>query len=73
MKIAIIEPVGGHGGMNYYDFSLAEGLITAGAEVIVYTCDKTVVPTGLSFEVKQTFNKIWGNSNKLVRAVRFAI
>ena len=59
--------------MNYYDFSLAEGLITAGAEVIVYTCDKTVVPTGLSFEVKQTFNKIWGNSNKLVRAVRFAI
>jgi len=73
MKIAIIEPVGGHGGMNYYDFSLAKGLITAGAEVIVYTCDKTVVPPGLSFEVKQTFNKIWGDGNKLVRAVRFAI
>lgn len=73
MKIAIIEPVGGHSGMNYYDFNLAEGLVTAGAEVFLYTCDKTVVPLGLSFEVKQTFKKIWGDGYKLLRAVRFAI
>lgn len=73
MKIAIIEPVGGHGGMNYYDFGLSEGLVVAGAEVVFYTCDKTVVPQGLSFEVKQTFKKIWGDDHKFVRAVRFAI
>lgn len=71
MRVAIIEPVGGHGGMNYYDFSLAKGLVDAGAYVIVYTCDKTVVPLGLSFEVKNTFKGIWGDEHKLLRAVRF--
>ncbi len=73
MKIAIIEPVGGHGGMNYYDFSLAEGLVSAGTSVIVYTCDKTIIPRGLPFEVKQTFKKIWGNNYKLLRALRFTL
>ena len=73
MIIAIIEPVGGHGGMNYYDFSLAEGLVNAGIEVIVYTCDKTIVPRGLPFEVKQTFKRIWGDDHKLLRAGRFTI
>ncbi len=71
MKIAIIEPVGGHGGMNYYDFSLAEGLVNFGTEVTVYTCDKTAVPLGLQFEVKRSFKKIWGNENKVLRAGRF--
>lgn len=57
--------------MNYYDFSLAEGLVTAGADVIVYTCDKTALPHGLPFEVKRSFKKIWGGTHKLWRAARF--
>lgn len=73
MKIAIIEPVGGHGGMNYYDFGLAEGLVAAGADVIVYTCDKTDVSHDLPFEVKRSFNKIWGGTHKLLRAARFTL
>ena len=72
MSIAIIEPVGGHGGMNYYDFGLAPGLSAAGAAVTVYTCDKTDVPTDLPFTVKITFNKTWGDDHKLLRAARFS-
>lgn len=71
MRVAIIEPVGGHGGMNYYDFSLAEGLVAAGATVTLYTCDKTAVGQGLTFDVKQTFKKIWGTDHKILRASRF--
>jgi D-inositol-3-phosphate glycosyltransferase len=73
LKIAIIEPVGGHGGMNYYDFGLAEGITAAGFEVTVYTCDNTEIPMGLPFDVKHSFIKIWGDEPKLLRAVRFAI
>lgn len=73
MKIAIIEPVGGHGGMHYYDFNLAEGLADAGIKVVVYTCDKTDVPPNLPFEVKLTFKKIWGDANKILRAYRFTL
>lgn len=58
--------------MNYYDFGLAGGLSAAGAEVTVYTCDKTQVPTDLSFTVKTTFKKIWGDEHKLLRAARFS-
>jgi D-inositol-3-phosphate glycosyltransferase len=73
MKVAIIEPVGGHAGMNYYDFGIAEGLTAAGDDVTIYTCDKTNIPAGLPFDVNLNFKKIWGNSPKFLRAVRFTI
>lgn len=71
-KIAIIEPVGGHGGMNYYDFSLARGLTTdARCEVVLYTSDKTIVTHDLPFKVVKSFKGIWGKSPKALRAVKF--
>ncbi len=73
MKIAIIEPVGGHGGMNYYDFSLADGLVNSGADVTVYTCDKTEKSQELRFKVRRSFKKIWGSDPKILRAGRFAL
>lgn len=69
--VAIIEPVGGHGGMNYYDFGLASGLTTAQCKVIVYTSEETSVPDGLSFIVKKSFRGIWGEAPKLLRAAKF--
>jgi hypothetical protein len=55
IKVTIIEPVGGYGGMNYYDFGLAEGQKHAAADVMVtlYTCDMTNVPPGIPFEIKK--------------------
>ena len=41
ISIAMIEPVGGHGGAHYYDFGLARGLLAAGCRVSLYTCDET--------------------------------
>jgi len=71
--VAIIEPVGGHGGMNYYDFGLARGLAKAGQPVIVYTCEQTVIPDDLNFEVKTTFRGIWDTTNKIRRTVFFIL
>ena len=71
MKIAIIEPIGGHGGMNYYDFSLAGGLVNSGGDVTVYTCDKTEVVEGLSFKVKRYFKRIWGDEPRVLRGSRY--
>jgi len=39
--ISIIEPVGGHGGMNYYDYGLALGLANSGFETFLFTSDST--------------------------------
>ncbi len=71
--VGIIEPVGSHGGMNYYDFGLARGLVSAGINVTVFTCDSTEIPKGLPFCVKCTFRNIWGKDPKLIRAFRFII
>ena len=70
-SIAIIEPVGGHGGMNYYDFGLARGLSASDCKVFVYTSEETIVTEGLPFIVKKTFKGIWGKTPKLLRAFRF--
>lgn len=71
MNIAIIEPVGGHGGMNYYDFGLARGLVAAQHDVTVYTSEETLVPNGLPFQVKKSFKGIWGDAPKFLRAIKF--
>lgn len=69
IKVAIIEPVGGHGGMHYYDFGLAKGLLKAQVEPILYTCNSTAQHP--DFKVKTTFNNIFGKAPKLIRAIRF--
>lgn len=71
MRIAIIEPVGGHGGMDYYDFGLCGGLHVAGSNPILYTSDVTAVPDWLPFECKRLFKGIFGSSNKILRAGRY--
>ncbi|OEU63626.1 MAG: hypothetical protein BBJ57_13330 [Desulfobacterales bacterium PC51MH44] len=71
MRVAIIEPVGGHRGMNYYDFGLAGGLAAGGLKATVYTSDRTVVPIGVPFQVKCSFKKVWGDTPKFLRAARF--
>lgn len=70
-NVAIVEPVGGHGGMNYYDFGLAAGLSESGCKVFLYTCDETEVPDRTGFEVRLTYRNIYGNEHKLIRATRF--
>lgn len=71
IKVSVIEPVGGHGGMNYYDFGLCSGLGAAGCDVVLYTCDKTDPSAARSFKVLRPFRKIYGASPKPLRALFF--
>ena len=71
LRIAVIEPVGGHGGMNFYDVSLCQGIVKAGAKATLYTCDKTVVSGDPGFPIKQAYRGIYGTSPAWVRGLRF--
>lgn len=59
MKIAIVEPVGGHGGMDYYDYGLAYGLGANDIEVLYYTCDKTEIRDFPNVFTIISFVKLW--------------
>ena len=69
--VAIIEPVGGHGGMNYYDFGLCQGLIGANVTPTLYTCDETQVAPGLPFTVVLAYRRIFGADPAWRRGLRY--
>jgi D-inositol-3-phosphate glycosyltransferase len=71
INVAVIEPVGGHGGMNFYDFSLCQGIVKAGACATLFTCDKTVVSGNEGFAVKRPYRGIYGKSKAWVRGLHF--
>lgn len=71
IRVAVVEPVGGHGGMNFYDFSLCQGIVQAGAGATLYTCDETVVSGKEGFPVKRTYRRIYGKDKGWVRGLRF--
>ncbi len=72
MKIAMIEPVCAHGGMDYYDFSLCRGLLDAGHEVRLYTSLAGPLAPG-DIQVRETFRGVYGGAPKLLRAVRWVM
>jgi D-inositol-3-phosphate glycosyltransferase len=57
--------------MNFYDLSLCQGLVQAGAKATLYTCDKTTVTGQEGFPVKQPFRNIYGPDKAWVRGLRF--
>lgn len=67
----MIEPVGGHGGMNYYDFGLCDGLVDAGIRPTLYTCDETAVPPDLRFTVQSVYQRIFGRDPSWRRGLRY--
>lgn len=71
MKVAVIEPVGGHGGMDYYDFGLCEGLAAASADVVLHTCDETAIPADIDFEVRHSYAGIYANAPVWKRGLRY--
>jgi len=59
MKVSIIDPVGGHGGMDYYDYGLASGLGDNNLIVNYYTCDKTEVRFYKNVQTNTVFGNVW--------------
>jgi D-inositol-3-phosphate glycosyltransferase len=72
-RVAVVEPVGGHGGMNYYDLSLCRSLKAAGLEPTLYTCDKTVVNGDEGFKIETPYRGIWGKTPAWLRGLRFLL
>ncbi len=70
LRVAMIEAVGGHGGMDYYDFSLCDGLVENEIEPILFTCDETLARAA-KFAVEMPYKSIYGVAPKWLRALRF--
>jgi D-inositol-3-phosphate glycosyltransferase len=73
LSVAVIELVGGHGGMNLYDTGLCRGLLAAGANVSLYTCDETTDPKIPGLYFCPAYKRIYGKSNRLLRALRLIL
>ncbi len=71
MKIAIIDPVGGHGGMDYYDYGLAQGIASVGVEVIYHTSKKTNLRLYPNVQTKFTFQNLWDKQSKIKKIIAF--
>jgi D-inositol-3-phosphate glycosyltransferase len=71
MKVAVIEPVGGHGGMDYYDFGLCGGLSEANVDVTLYTCDETAVKTAVPYTLRFPYRRIYGDAPAWMRGARY--
>lgn len=57
--------------MDYYDFALCEGLQQFGVDVVLFTCDKTIVPKTINFRVEKVYHKIYGQGSSAVRGFRY--
>lgn len=57
--VSIIEPVGGYGGMDFYDYGLARGLAETGIEVRLYTCNETPKIDAANLTTLPYFGNVW--------------
>lgn len=71
LAVAVIEPVGGHGGMDYYDLGLCRGLLAAGCRVSLYTCDETFVPATPGLRIHRCYKGIYGKGPYWARGCRY--
>jgi glycosyltransferase involved in cell wall biosynthesis len=69
LKVALIEPVGGHGGMIPYDVGLTKGLNSVGVDVAWFTCDQTPDIEGV--DIRKTYSRVFGEHVGWIRALRF--
>jgi D-inositol-3-phosphate glycosyltransferase len=70
LSVSVIEPVGGHSGMDYYDLGLCWGLAKAGVNVSLYSCDETRMPND-SFAMVPSYRAIYGPDPSWRRGLRY--
>jgi glycosyltransferase involved in cell wall biosynthesis len=71
ISVAIIDPNGGHGGMDYYDFGMCHGLLAAGCRVGLYTCDETVEPDIPGLRFHAYYKRVFGHGSHWRRGFRY--
>jgi D-inositol-3-phosphate glycosyltransferase len=72
ISVAVIDTVGGHGGVDCYDMSLCQSLISTGCCVSLYTCDETVPADIPGLRFHPLYRGIYGAGHPSVRALRYA-
>lgn len=72
-KIALVEPVGGHGGMNHYDMAMMRALVRCGWECSWYTCDKSSECNENGISVYKFYRHVFGKSSKFFRLWRYFV
>lgn len=70
VKVAIIDPVGGHGGMDYYCYGLAYGLGQNNVSVRYFTCDLTTTQFFDNVQTVLGFKKIW-SGGVILRGIKY--
>jgi glycosyltransferase involved in cell wall biosynthesis len=75
LRVAMVEPIGGHSGNDFYDFGLCKAVAEQGTELTFYTCDETDLDTKFSFpfRTQKPFKKIYGTDPKVLRGLRYAL
>lgn len=71
-SIGLIEPIGGHGGMDYYDYGLAMGLAANDVKVVFYTCSETKERKYENVSTFIYFKKMW-NRNFFIKVFKYLI
>jgi D-inositol-3-phosphate glycosyltransferase len=73
MKLAVVDPLGGHGGFQYYVDGLARGLQSAGVEVSVFVSAHTAISGIEPYRITQTFGTLFSDEPKWKRGLRFLV
>lgn len=71
IRASVIEPVGGHGGMDFYDYGLCTGLVRAGVKVTLYTCDETRVQEGKPFRIILAYRNIFSDKGNWLKGLKY--
>jgi glycosyltransferase involved in cell wall biosynthesis len=74
MKIIIVDSVGEHRGMHYFNFPLAQELSEFGCEVILFSTPETQYSSlrPANIKVKGVFRSIYGDRPMWVRGISYA-
>ncbi len=72
LKVAVVEPIGGHGGNEFYDFGLCEA-VALSHDVYFFTCDKTVLHEKIKVKTKviKSYKNIYGKRSNFLNGLNY--
>jgi len=73
-KISIIEPVGGHGGLDFYNLGLTEAISQKNYTIYLYTSDTTKLDVDIKdiqTNVRKYYKGLYTDESKIIRGLRY--
>jgi D-inositol-3-phosphate glycosyltransferase len=72
LTVGIVEPIGGHGGMDYYDYGLCYGLGENDVQVIYYTSNSTNIRSFKNVKTRLIFRNMW-TAGILIKTIKYIV